>query len=154
MKRIIAVDYGTKRVGLAVTDPLQIIAGPLDTVHAKDVIEYLKKYCAQNPTESFVVGMPVRLDNTATNNTSHVRGFVRILQRTFPDIPVFTTDERFTSVIASQAMLDGGLGKKARANKATVDMVSAVIILQSFMQQRSLFAKYQQQDENTETNTL
>lgn len=139
MPRILAVDYGTKRVGLAVTDPLQIVAGPLEALHSKDVIQYLKTYMAANETEAIVVGLPVRLDNTDTNNTRHVRDFIRLLRKNFPDLPIFTTDERFTSVIASQAMLAGGLGKKARANKATIDKVSAVIILQSFMERKSLF---------------
>jgi putative Holliday junction resolvase len=155
MPRILAVDYGTKRVGLAVTDPLQIIAGPLHALHAKDVLTYLAEYTAANETEAFVVGMPSRLDSTDTNNTRHVRIFIRTLQKKFPNIPVFTTDERFTTVIASRAMLDGGLGKKARANKATIDKVSAVVILQSFMEQRSMFKKAAEEADETliEPNT-
>ncbi len=136
--RIIAIDYGNKRVGVAVTDPLKLIASPLDTVHAKDIILFLKKYVQQEPVETIVVGMPRTLENTPTDVTSAVVGFVRKLKKELPEIPVFTIDERFTSRMAFQAMLDGGVKKKDRQNKATVDKVSATIILQSYLAQNNL----------------
>ena len=133
MARIVAIDYGNKRVGLAVTDPAQIIATPLDTVHAKDIIAFLKAYTQKEEVESFVVGLPKTLDNTPTDVTSAVVGFVRKLKKEFPDLVVHTVDERFTSKMAFQTMIDGGLKKKARQNKATVDKISATIILQSYL---------------------
>ncbi|MCC9136551.1 Holliday junction resolvase RuvX [Pontibacter silvestris] len=138
MGRILAVDYGNKRVGLAVTDALQIIATPLETVHAKDVLTYLKSYTQREPVEAFVVGMPRRLTGEATDATPHVVGFVRKLQKEFPAVPIHTVDERFTSSMAHKAMLAGGLGKKARQDKATVDRVSATIILQSYLESRTI----------------
>ncbi|WP_026461977.1 Holliday junction resolvase RuvX [Adhaeribacter aquaticus] len=138
MARVLAIDYGNKRVGLAVTDPLKLIANPLDTVHAKDVIMFLKNYIQKEAVEAFVVGMPKTLDNTPTDVTSAVVGFVRKLKKEIPEIPVYTVDERFTSRMAFQAMIDGGVKKKDRQNKATVDKVSATIILQSYLAQQSL----------------
>ena len=138
MGRVLAIDYGNKRVGVAVTDPLQLIATPLDTVHAKDIIVFLKAYAQKETVDTIVVGMPRTLDNTPTDVTSAVVGFVRKLKKELPDIPVFTIDERFTSRMAFQAMIDGGLKKKDRQNKATVDKVSATIILQSFLAQNNL----------------
>ena len=136
MGRILAIDYGVKRVGLAVTDPLQIIASALDTVHSKDVLAFLAKYCQQEEVDEFIVGMPKHLDSSDTNNTQHVVGFVRQLKKQFPDKKVHTHDERFTSRMAFQTMIDVGLGKKARADKATVDKISATIILQSYFESR------------------
>ncbi|MCC9166394.1 Holliday junction resolvase RuvX [Pontibacter harenae] len=138
MGRILAVDYGNKRVGLAVTDTLQIIASPLETVHAKDVLTYIKSYMQREPVEAIVVGMPRRLSGEATDATPHVIGFVRKLQKDFPGVPVHTVDERFTSSMAQKAMLAGGLKKKARQDKATVDRVSAAIILQSYLESRNI----------------
>ncbi|MFD1188095.1 Holliday junction resolvase RuvX [Pontibacter rugosus] len=137
MGRIIGIDYGTKRVGLAVTDALQIIAGPLETVHAQDVLSYLKAYVQREPVEAMVLGMPRNLDGNATDNTQHVVGFQRKLQKEFPGIQVHLVDERFTSKMAQQTMLAGGLKKKARQDKGTVDRVSAAIILQSYLESRS-----------------
>ncbi len=134
MARIVAIDYGNKRVGIAVTDPLKLIATPLETIHTQDIFTYLKAYAQQNEVEAFVVGMPKKLDNTPTDITSAVIGFVRKLQKEIPAIPVHTLDERFTSRIAFQAMIAGGLKKKDRQNKATVDKVSAAIILQSYLE--------------------
>jgi len=135
--RIIAIDYGNKRVGVAVTDPLKLIATPLDTIHAKDILSFLKEYVQQENVEAVVVGMPRTLDNTPTDVTSAVIGFVRKLKKELP-VPVYTIDERFTSRMAFQAMIDGGLKKKDRQNKATVDKVSAAIILQSYLAQNNL----------------
>ncbi|RNI28738.1 Holliday junction resolvase RuvX [Rufibacter latericius] len=136
MGRILAIDYGVKRVGLAVTDPLQIIASALDTVHSKDVLAFLTQYCHKEEVDEFVVGMPKHLDSSDTNNTQHVVGFVRQLKKQFPDKKVITHDERFTSRMAFQTMIDIGLNKKARADKATVDKISATIILQSYLESR------------------
>ena len=138
MPRILAIDYGTKRVGLAVTDPLKIIASALDTVHSKDVIDFLKAYLDTEEVEAFVVGMPVNLDGEDTNNTSHVKGFVKNLQKTFPDIPIHLHDERFTSKIALQAMILSGYSKKDRREKGNIDKISAVIILQSYMEKEGI----------------
>ena len=138
MGRIVAIDYGNKRVGVAVTDPLKIIANALDTVHAKDILTFLKNYIQQEPVEAIVVGMPRTLANTPTDVTSAVVGFVRKLKKEIPGIPVYTIDERFTSRMAFQAMIDGGVKKKDRQNKATVDKVSATIILQSYLAQNNL----------------
>lgn len=133
MGRILAIDYGSKRCGMAVTDPLKIIATSLDTVHSKDIIDYLKKYTVTEQVEVFVVGMPKKLDNTDTNNTALVTNFVNLLKKSFPQIPISLMDERFTSVMAKQAMLDGGMSKKDRRNKENVDKISATIILQDYL---------------------
>ncbi|QCR24225.1 Holliday junction resolvase RuvX [Pontibacter sp. SGAir0037] len=138
MGRILAIDYGNKRVGLAVTDALQLIATPLETVHAKDVLAYLKAYTQREPVEALVVGMPRTLSGDATDSTQHVVGFIRLLAKEFPAIPVHTVDERFTSSIAQKAMLAGGLRKKARQDKATVDRLSATIILQSYLESKNI----------------
>ncbi len=130
-------DYGTKRIGLAVTDPLQMIATGLDNIHPKDIIDYLKKYLQTEQVETFVVGEPKQMDNTPSQSAMHVRGFVNLLKKTFPEIPVEMMDERFTSKMASAAILAGGVKKAGRQNKALVDTVSAVILLQSWMEQRS-----------------
>lgn len=136
MGRILAIDYGNKRVGLAVTDPLQMIATPLETVHSKDLLAYLKTYHQRDPLSALVIGMPRTLLNEATDATSAVVGIVRSLRREFPEVPVHEIDERFTSRMAHAAMLEGGLSKKDRRDKATVDRVSATIILQSFLESR------------------
>jgi putative Holliday junction resolvase len=137
MARVMAFDYGTKRIGLAVTDPLQMIATGLDNIHPKDIIEYLKKYLQTEQVETFVVGEPKQMDNTPSQSAIHVKGFVNLLKKTFPDIPVQMMDERFTSKMASAAILAGGVKKAGRQNKALVDTVSAVILLQSWMEQRA-----------------
>ena len=136
--RILAIDYGTKRVGLAVTDPLKIIASALETVHSKDVIDFLKAYLDVEEVEAFVVGMPVNLDGEDTNNTPHVKGFVKNLQKTFPHVPVHLHDERFTSKIALQTMISSGYSKKDRREKGNIDKISAVIILQSYMEKEGI----------------
>jgi putative Holliday junction resolvase len=136
MPRIIAFDYGTKRIGLAVTDPLQIIATGLDTIHPKDIIEYLKKYMQQEQVEAFVLGDPKQLDGSPSDSAQHVVGFSRTLKKTFPDIPQHWVDERFTSKIAQQAIMQSGLKKSDRQNKERVDTISATLILQYFMEGR------------------
>ena len=137
MSRILAIDYGTKRAGLAVTDPLKIIATPLDTIHPKDLIQFLKNYHQKEIIEAFVIGMPKQLDNSDSSNAKNVRVFVNTVKKAFPDIPVHEVDERFTSSIAFDAMLMGGVKKKDRQNKATVDRISATLILQTFLEMKN-----------------
>lgn len=133
MARILAIDYGSKRVGLAVTDPLQIIASGLTTVHSKDLISYLENYLKKESVECIVVGEPKTLQNEASDSARYVEPFVTHLTRKFPHIKIARFDERFTSRLAHQTMLMGGLNKKARTNKDTVDMISATIILQDYL---------------------
>ena len=133
MGRILAVDYGNKRTGIAVTDPLQIIANGLTTVHTKDLWDFLTNYFQKEKVDEVVVGMPKHLNNTATDATPHVVGFVNSFKKKFPQIPIQTVDERFTSKMAFQTMIDAGLKKQQRQNKELVDEISACIILQSFM---------------------
>ena len=138
MARIMAFDYGTKRVGIAVTDPLQIIATGLTTVSAKDIINWIKQYLLAEQVEAFVIGQPKQMNGTSSNNMQHVKGFSTLLKKSFPDMPQYWIDERFTSKIAEQTILQSGLKKSARKNKGLVDTVAAAIILQYFMQQHRL----------------
>jgi len=132
--RLMAFDYGTKRIGIAVTDPLQIIATGLDTIHPNAIIEYLKKYMLTEQIQRFIVGEPKQMDNTPSQSAQHVRGFVNLLKKTFPDIPISMLDERFTSKMATAAILASGRNKKDRQDKGLVDTVSATILLQLYMQ--------------------
>ncbi|MGD1840214.1 MAG: Holliday junction resolvase RuvX [Thermonemataceae bacterium] len=132
--RLIGIDYGTKRVGLAVTDPLQMIATALDTIHAKEVIDFLKAYVVKEPVEAFVVGMPKQLNGEDTNNTIPVKQFVAKLKQALPDYPIFYVDERFTSKMALQTMIAMGTKKKDRRKKENIDKISATIILQTFLE--------------------
>lgn len=132
-----AIDYGTKRVGIAVTDNLKLIATGLTTVHSKDIIEYLKKYLQREQVECFVVGEPKRMDNSASESELHIKPFIQALKKNFPYIPVERMDERFTSKMAFQTMIDSGLKKKDRQNKELVDEISATIILQSFLESKN-----------------
>ncbi len=134
LARILAIDYGRKRVGLAVTDPMQIIANGLDTVSAKDVLEYLQKYLQREEVELFVVGYPKQLNNEDSESVKYLKPFLGKLKKQFPNIPVELVDERFTSKLAFQTMIDGGLKQQQRRNKALIDKVSATIILQTFME--------------------
>ena len=136
MARLMAIDYGSKRVGIAVTDPLQIIATGLTTVHSKDLIEFLKTYIAKEEVECIVVGEPKRLNNVPSDSARFIEPFVVHLKRTFPSIKVERMDERFTSKMAFQTMIDSGLKKKARQNKELVDEISATIILQSYISKK------------------
>ncbi len=138
MGRILAIDYGQKRVGLAVTDELQIIATALDTVAAKDVIEYLKAYMKKEHVDCIVVGDPRQMNNTASESVKFIEPFVKRLKKVFPHMLIDRYDERFTSKIAFQTMLSAGLKKKERRNKSTIDKISAVIILQSYMEYKSV----------------
>ncbi len=136
MSRVLAIDYGQRRTGLAVTDSLQIIANGLTTVETKALMDYLRQYTAKEPVERFVVGLPKQTNGRDSDNLPRVRSFVGQLKKAYPDIPVEWYDERYTSVLAHQAMLMGGLKKKDRQNKALVDEISACIILQGWMESR------------------
>ena len=137
MARLLALDYGTKRVGIAITDELQIIASGLCTVRAHDCMDFLKDYISKESVSSIVVGLPKDLNNQKTDATPYVKGFAKQLRKQFPDLEVHFVDECFTSKMAFQSMIDGGVKKKDRQNKALVDEVSATLILQSFMEQRN-----------------
>ena len=134
MGRLLALDYGKVRTGLAVTDPLKIIATALETVKSQELLSYLKKYAEQETVEVFVLGLPISLRSEDTPTTTMVREFGQKLQEAFPEIPVKYVDERFTSKMAMDSMIASGTKKKDRQNKGNTDKVSAVIILQSFMQ--------------------
>ena len=134
MARIICIDYGGKRTGIAVTDPLQIIATGLTTVDSKDLIPFLKKYFLQEEVELIVIGEPKNLDDSDTHATPLVKEAIKKLQKEFPQIPVKTVDERFTSKMAKQAMIDMGMKKKDRRNKRTVDEIAATMMLQEYLQ--------------------
>ena len=133
MGRILAVDYGMKRTGLAVTDPLRIIATALDTVPTADLLAYLSTYTSKEAVDEFVVGMPKTLKNEDSQTAPLVRAFVEKLKTAFPGKPVHLADERFTSSLAKHSMLESGASRKDRRDKSNVDKISAVIILQSFM---------------------
>jgi len=134
MARIIAIDYGTKKTGLAVTDPLQITANGLDTVPTHEVLDYLQKYISHEVVEKFVLGLPKQADGSESESMQYIRSFAIGLQRKFPEIELVYEDERFTSVLAHQAILSAGLKKSDRRNKALVDKISATIILQSYLE--------------------
>lgn len=136
MARILSIDYGKRRTGLAVTDPCQIIAGSLTTVETSSLLKFLQDYVAKEPVERFVVGLPKQTNGLDSENLPRVQAFVQKLQATFPDIPVEWWDERYTSVMAHQIILNSGIGRKARQNKALVDGISATIILQGWMERR------------------
>ncbi|MBK7692616.1 MAG: Holliday junction resolvase RuvX [Bacteroidetes bacterium] len=133
MARILAIDYGKKRTGIAVSDPLRIIANGLTTVDTKELFSFLKTYFESETVDTVVVGLPKSLKNQDTDATPLVEKFIEQFVRTFPSMPISTLDERFTSKMAFQTMIDAGLGKKARQNKALVDEISATILLQSYM---------------------
>ncbi|MFD2967922.1 Holliday junction resolvase RuvX [Sphingobacterium bambusae] len=132
--RIMAFDYGTKRIGIAVTDPLQIIATALTTVHPEKIWDFLSAYLATEQVETFVVGKPLQMDGSASESAQHVTGFVRKLRKTFPGIQVVEVDERFTSKMAAGVIAQSGKKKSKRQEKGLLDTVSATIILQTFME--------------------
>ncbi len=137
MNRIIGIDYGRKRTGLAVTDPLGLFASPLETVPSAKIIEYLKKYALTEQIYLLVVGYPLNLKNKPSEAAADVDIFLKSLRKAFPDTPVELVDERFTSVLAHRAMIDGGMKKTDRRDKAAVDKISASIILQTYMDKAS-----------------
>lgn len=134
MARILAIDYGKKRTGLAVTDELQLIAGGLTTVATATLVDFILDYVKREPVERIVVGLPKQMNNTPSENMCRIEPFVNRMRKLLPDIPVEYHDERFTSVLAHQAILASGIGKMARRNKELVDEISATIILQSYME--------------------
>ena len=133
MARILAIDYGTKRTGIAITDELQIIASGLTTVNTKDIFSFLKTYTSKEQVELFLLGEPKQMDNTASESEIFISKFLDKLEKQFPSIPVKRVDERFTSKMAFQTMIDSGLKKNQRKNKALVDEISATLILQSYL---------------------
>ena len=138
MGRIIAIDYGRKRTGLAVSDPMQIIANGLCTVAGGEAVEFLQKYASREQIDLFVVGQPRQMNNEPSENMPHVQAFVNRLRKVMPDIPIEYVDERFTTVMAHQAMIAGGLPKKRRQDKALVDEISATLILQGYLEKKRI----------------
>lgn len=134
MGRLLGIDYGKKRVGIAVTDPLKMIASPLDTIATNELLVFLKNYQKSEQIEEFIVGMPKNTNNESTHATPLVVEFIEQLRKNFPDIPIHEVDERFTSKMALHSMIEGGSKKKDRQNKGNIDKISAAIILQSYME--------------------
>lgn len=142
MGRYLAIDYGTKRVGLAVTDPLKLIASPLDTVPTEEIIAYLINYVMKEKVELFVLGLPKNLDNSDAESMPGVRLLSKKLYESFPDIPQKWVDERYTSKLAMRSMIEAGVKKSDRRKKENTDKVSAAIILQSYMEELNFYSKY------------
>ena len=136
MARILSIDYGKKRTGIAVTDPLQIIANGLATVSTSELFDYLKNYLSNEQVERIIIGRPLQTNGQPSENLQRVEQFVNRWRKEMPDVPVEYVDERFTSVLAHQAMIDGGLRKKARQDKALVDKISATIMLEDYLRRR------------------
>lgn len=136
MSRILAIDYGRKRTGLAVTDPMQIIASGLTTVATHELVDFIQKYVCQEKVERIIIGHPKQMNYEDSENMKNIIPFMNRLKKLLPEIPVELVDERFTSVLAHQAMLAGGLKKKDRQNKALVDEISATIILQTYLESK------------------
>lgn len=137
LDRIIGIDYGRKRTGLAVSDPLGVFASALDTVQTAKLLDYLKNYAETNPVGLFVVGWPVNMDGKPSEAAADVRVCLKNLGKAFPDIPVETADERFTSVLAHRAMIEGGMKYSRRRDKSSVDKISAALILQGYLDRRN-----------------
>ncbi|MBR5056703.1 MAG: Holliday junction resolvase RuvX [Bacteroidales bacterium] len=137
MDRVVGIDYGRKRTGIAASDPLGIFASALDTVPSAKIIEYLQNYSRTQTIGRFVVGYPMNLDNTPSEAAKDVDAFLNLLRKRFPDIPVTLEDERFTSVLAHRAMIDGGMKKSDRRDKSSVDKISAAIILQTYLDRQN-----------------
>ncbi len=136
MGRIIGIDYGNKRIGLAVTDPLQIFASPLQTVKPHEFDDFIQNYLKTEKIDEFIIGYPVQMNNQPSESVKYIDPFLKKIKNKFPDIPVHLVDERFTSKLAFQTMIDGGVKQKGRRDKAMVDKISASIILQSFLDSR------------------
>ena len=133
MGRILAIDFGRKRTGLAVTDPLRITANPLLTVETKELIQWLTDFFAREQVDEVVIGHPTQMNGQESESMNYIRPFIGVFKKTFPTIPITMYDERFTSVLAHQAMIAGGMKKKARQDKATVDKIAACIILEGYL---------------------
>ena len=138
MGRLLAIDYGRKRCGIAVTDTLRICANGLTTVRACDLMTFLKEYCAREQVDMIIVGLPKQLNGQPSESTRYIEPFLKQLRREMPDMPVERYDERFTSTIAHRAMLDGGLRKMARRDKDLVDEMAATIILNDYLSSKQL----------------
>ncbi|NDV67172.1 Holliday junction resolvase RuvX [Bacteroides sp. 224] len=138
MSRILAIDYGRKRTGLAVSDPLQLIANGLTTVPTHQLLDFLLNYLSKEAVERIVIGMPMQMNNEESENAGRVKAFVQTLKKRVNNIPIELVDERFTSVLAHRTMLEAGLKKKDRQNKALVDEISATIILQTYLENKRL----------------
>ena len=136
MARILAIDYGKKRTGIAVTDPLQIIATGLNTINSHELIPFLKNYFNNETVELIIIGMPYNLDESDTDGTAPAKNAIKRLQKAFPQIPLQTVDERYTSKMAVSAMLDMGMKKKDRQIKGNVDVIAATIMLQTYMEHK------------------
>ncbi|MFK8295525.1 Holliday junction resolvase RuvX [Capnocytophaga canimorsus] len=139
MTRILALDYGTNRTGIAVTDPLQIIASGLTTVATPQLLDFLKTYLSKESVSEIVIGKPKRLNNEVSESEAYITTFVKQLEKTFPEVRFVRVDERFTSKMAFQSLIDSGVKKKQRQNKALVDEVSATLILQSYLEQKNRY---------------
>lgn len=137
MGRILGIDYGKKRIGLAVTDPMHIFASPMETLNTPDFDNYIVEYLKTDDIEAFVVGYPVQMNNSPSESVIYIDPFIRKLKKNYPDKPVYLVDERFTSQMAMRTMIEGGVKKKKRQDKPMVDRISASIILQSFLDQRN-----------------
>ena len=137
MGRIIGIDYGQKRIGLAVTDPLQIFASPLTTVSPAEFDNFITDYLKSDTVDAFVIGYPVQMNNQPSASVTYINPFIKKLKKTYPDKHIYLADERFTSQMAIRTMIEGGVKKKDRQNKSMVDKISASIILQSFLDNRS-----------------
>lgn len=134
MGRLMAIDYGARRTGIAVTDPARIIANGLVTVETKNLWDFLTNYVSSESVDKIVIGMPVQMSGAPSDNQRNITPFVNRWRKNYPNIPIEPFDERFTSVMAHRTMIESGIGKKARRNKALVDEISATIILQSYME--------------------
>ncbi len=134
MGRILAIDYGGKRTGIAVTDPLRIIAGALTTIETGKLLAFLKEYFARETVDEIIIGMPVNWDDTATHATPLVKGFIKTFKKAFPNMPITEVDERYTSKMASRAMVEMGMKKKQRQDKGMVDQIAATIMLQEYLE--------------------
>ena len=136
MSRILALDYGRKRTGLAVSDTMQIIANGLTTVPTHELLDFIAGYVQKEPVERIIIGLPKQMNNEVSENMKYIEPFVRLLKKKIPEMPVEFVDERFTSVLAHRTMLEAGLKKKDRQNKALVDEISATIILQTYLESK------------------
>jgi putative holliday junction resolvase len=137
MGRIIGIDYGLKRIGLAVTDPMQIFASPLVTISPSEFDNFLNDYLKSNEVDSFVIGYPLQMNNQPSTSVTYINPFIKKLKKTYPDIEIHLADERFTSQMALRVMVEGGVKKKGRQDKSMVDKISASIILRSFLDSKS-----------------
>ncbi|WP_071146101.1 Holliday junction resolvase RuvX [Bacteroides ihuae] len=136
MSRILAIDYGRKRTGIAVTDTMQIIAGGLTTVATNELLDFILKYIKEEPVECIIIGLPRQMNNEVSESMQYIRPFINNLRKKIPDMTIELVDERFTSVLAHRTMLEAGLKKKDRQNKSLVDEISATIILQTYLESK------------------